>query len=128
MARSSVRVRLSLSMCRRTPSLVAIRLASSATASTRQPSRHCGRSNGGTGQSTKLHATSPRFAVSICPPCYWLSEPLREIQRQEADVNIDNLDLNEDSLLPLILGTGFNDPYPVYDHLRSACPVHRDAK
>ncbi|MFM0010338.1 cytochrome P450 [Paraburkholderia sediminicola] len=42
-------------------------------------------------------------------------------------MNIDNLDLNEDSLLPLILGTGFNDPYPVYDHLRSACPVHRDA-
>jgi len=32
-----------------------------------------------------------------------------------------------DSIIPLILGSGTNDPYPIYDHLRRTEPVYRDA-
>ncbi|CAE6758765.1 Biotin biosynthesis cytochrome P450 [Paraburkholderia nemoris] len=32
-----------------------------------------------------------------------------------------------DSIIPLILGNGTNDPYPIYDHLRRTEPVYRDA-
>ncbi len=39
----------------------------------------------------------------------------------------EDWNLKQDSLLPLILGSGSDDPYPVYDHLRSNHPVHRDA-
>ena len=44
-----------------------------------------------------------------------------------ASATVSELDLNGHSLLPLILGTGVTDPYPVYDYLRATCPVHRDA-
>lgn len=38
-----------------------------------------------------------------------------------------DLDLGQRSLLPLILGTGLNDPYPIYEFLLSTHPVYRDA-
>ncbi|TAM48912.1 MAG: cytochrome P450 [Paraburkholderia sp.] len=31
-----------------------------------------------------------------------------------------------DSMIPSILGSGTNDPYPIYDHLRRTEPVYRD--
>ncbi|SOE96814.1 Cytochrome P450 [Burkholderia sp. D7] len=42
-------------------------------------------------------------------------------------MNLDELDLQEQSILPLILGSGHEDPYPVYEYLRTNYPVHRDA-
>jgi len=42
-------------------------------------------------------------------------------------VTLNNLDLSKDSLLPLVIGTGFDDPYPIYDYLRTTQPVYRDA-
>ena len=39
----------------------------------------------------------------------------------------DSLKLKQDSVLPLILGTGFDDPYPVYERLRSGSLMQRDA-
>lgn len=38
-----------------------------------------------------------------------------------------NVESDLESLLPLILGTGFNDPYPIYNELRLHHPVYRDS-
>ncbi|MFL9945009.1 cytochrome P450 [Paraburkholderia agricolaris] len=42
-------------------------------------------------------------------------------------MTLDTPDLELRSVLPSIIGSGFDDPYPVYDYLRANCPVHRDA-
>ncbi|OAJ62844.1 cytochrome P450 [Paraburkholderia ginsengiterrae] len=42
-------------------------------------------------------------------------------------MTLDTLDLELRSVLPSIMGSGFDDPYPVYAYLRENCPVHRDA-
>lgn len=42
-------------------------------------------------------------------------------------MTLDTLDLELRSVLPSIIGSGFDDPYPVYEYLRANCPVHRDA-
>ncbi|MET0384154.1 MAG: cytochrome P450 [Burkholderiaceae bacterium] len=39
---------------------------------------------------------------------------------------LDEQYLAENSLIPLILGNGHDDPYPVYDYLRSHRPLHLD--
>jgi cytochrome P450 len=41
-------------------------------------------------------------------------------------VTLNDQYLAENSLLPLIVGSGHNDPYPVYDYLRAHHPVFRD--
>ena len=42
-------------------------------------------------------------------------------------MNPENFDPKRDSLLPMILGTGAVDPYPIYDLLRARAPLHYDA-
>jgi cytochrome P450 len=42
-------------------------------------------------------------------------------------MTLDTLDLELRSVLPSIIGSGYDDPYPVYEYLRANCPVQRDA-
>ena len=39
---------------------------------------------------------------------------------------IETLDLNRHTVVPLLVGTGADDPYPIYARLRAECPLHYD--